>query len=130
MAWKLYAIEQTQLRRQSRVDGVGRPKFDFHTGRAQEPPKKKQRRAERAKREAAVAAGTHVPNRRCDGEGTGIMDKAKKHVKYTQRRKTAYNRLERHGLGAARGDWELRLHAEHKAHLESCRRAYYSKGKK
>ena len=32
MAWKLYAIEQTQLRRQHRVDGVGRPKFDFRTG--------------------------------------------------------------------------------------------------
>jgi len=32
MAWKLHAIEQTQLRRQHRVDGVGRPKFDFHTG--------------------------------------------------------------------------------------------------
>ena len=28
--WK--SIEQTQLRRQHRVDGVGRPKFDFHTG--------------------------------------------------------------------------------------------------
>ena len=28
----LHAIEQTQLRRQRRVDGVGRPKFDFHTG--------------------------------------------------------------------------------------------------
>ena len=27
MAWKLYAIEQTQLRRQYRVDGVGRPKL-------------------------------------------------------------------------------------------------------
>ena len=26
------AIEQTQLRRRYRVDGVGRPKFDFHTG--------------------------------------------------------------------------------------------------
>ena len=32
MAWKLHAIEQTQLRRQYRVDGVGRPEFDFHTG--------------------------------------------------------------------------------------------------
>ena len=32
MAWKLHAIEQTQLRRKYRVDGVGRPKFDFHTG--------------------------------------------------------------------------------------------------
>ena len=32
MAWKLHAIEQTQLRRQHRVDGVGRPKFDLHTG--------------------------------------------------------------------------------------------------
>ena len=32
-AWKLHAIEQTQLRRQHRVDGVGRPKFDFHTAR-------------------------------------------------------------------------------------------------
>ena len=28
----VYAIEQTQLRRQHRVDGAGRPKFDFHTG--------------------------------------------------------------------------------------------------
>jgi hypothetical protein len=28
----LHAIEQTQLRRQHRVDGVGRLKFDFHTG--------------------------------------------------------------------------------------------------
>ena len=32
MAWKLHAIEQTQLRRKYRADGVGRPKFDFHTG--------------------------------------------------------------------------------------------------
>ncbi len=31
MAWKLHAIEQTQLQRQHRVDGAGRPKFDFHT---------------------------------------------------------------------------------------------------
>ena len=29
----LHAIEQTQLRRQHRVDGVGRPKFDFRAGR-------------------------------------------------------------------------------------------------
>ena len=28
MAWKLHAVEQTQLRRQHRVDGVGRPKID------------------------------------------------------------------------------------------------------
>ena len=34
MAWKLHAIEQMQLRRRYRVDGVGRPKFDFHTGAA------------------------------------------------------------------------------------------------
>ena len=27
-----HAVEQTQLWRQHRVDGVGRPKFDFHTG--------------------------------------------------------------------------------------------------
>ena len=33
MAWKLHAIEQTELRRKYRADGVGRPKFDFHTGR-------------------------------------------------------------------------------------------------
>jgi hypothetical protein len=36
-AWtfvNLHAIEQTQLQRQRRVDGVGRPKFDFHTGPA------------------------------------------------------------------------------------------------
>ena len=31
MAWKLHAIEQTELRRKYRADGVGRPKFDFHT---------------------------------------------------------------------------------------------------
>ena len=30
--WKFHAIEQTQLRRKYRVDGVGRPKFDVHTG--------------------------------------------------------------------------------------------------
>ena len=35
MAWKLHAIEQMQLRGRRRVDGVGRPKFDFHTGAAQ-----------------------------------------------------------------------------------------------
>jgi hypothetical protein len=34
MAWKLHAIEQMQLRGRRRVDGVGRPEFDFHTGRA------------------------------------------------------------------------------------------------
>ncbi len=33
----LHAIEQTQLRRQRRVDGVGRPKFDFHAGRRPRP---------------------------------------------------------------------------------------------
>ena len=33
MAWKLDAIEQTQSRGQRRVDGVGRPTFDFHTHR-------------------------------------------------------------------------------------------------
>jgi hypothetical protein len=32
MAWNLHAIEQMQLRRQRRVDGVGRAIFDFHTG--------------------------------------------------------------------------------------------------
>ena len=31
MAWKFHAIEQTQLRKARRVDGVGRPIFDFHT---------------------------------------------------------------------------------------------------
>ena len=30
----LHAIEQMQLRGRRRVDGVGRPKFDVHTGRA------------------------------------------------------------------------------------------------
>ena len=30
--WKFHVIEQTQLRRQHRVDGVGHPKFDLHTG--------------------------------------------------------------------------------------------------
>ena len=33
MAWNRHAIEQTQLRRQHRVEGVGRPKLDFRTGR-------------------------------------------------------------------------------------------------
>ena len=33
MAYNLHAIEQMQLRRQPRDDGVGRLKFDFHTGR-------------------------------------------------------------------------------------------------
>ena len=32
MAWNRHAIEQTQLRRQRRVDGVGRQNSDFHTG--------------------------------------------------------------------------------------------------
>ena len=32
VSWLPHAIEQTQLRRKYRVDGVGRPKFDFHTG--------------------------------------------------------------------------------------------------
>ena len=32
--WNFHAIEQTQLRRKYRVDGVGRPKFDAHTGEA------------------------------------------------------------------------------------------------
>ena len=32
MAWRIHAIEQIQLRRQHRVDGVGRLKFDFHPG--------------------------------------------------------------------------------------------------
>ena len=36
MAWNFHAIEQTQLRRRYRVDGVGRPRFDFHTGNAAE----------------------------------------------------------------------------------------------
>ncbi len=33
MAWNLRAIEHMLLRGRRRVDGVGRPKFDFHTGR-------------------------------------------------------------------------------------------------
>ena len=33
MAWNLHTIEQTQSLERRRVDGVGRPKFDFHTGR-------------------------------------------------------------------------------------------------
>ena len=31
MACNLHAIEQMQLRGRRRVDGVGHPKFDFHT---------------------------------------------------------------------------------------------------
>ena len=33
----LHAIEPTRSRRQRRVDGVGRPKFDFHAGRRPRP---------------------------------------------------------------------------------------------
>ncbi len=33
-----HAIEQTQLRRQHRDDGVGRLKFDFHTGARHQKP--------------------------------------------------------------------------------------------
>ena len=32
MAWNRHAIAQTRLRKARRVDGVGRPKFDFHAG--------------------------------------------------------------------------------------------------
>ena len=32
MACNRHTIEQTQLRRQHHVDGMGRPTFDFHTG--------------------------------------------------------------------------------------------------
>ena len=32
MACNRHTIEQTQLLRQHRVDGVGRPEFDFHAG--------------------------------------------------------------------------------------------------
>ena len=32
MAWNRHAIAQTLARRQHRVDGVRRRKFDFHTG--------------------------------------------------------------------------------------------------
>ena len=32
VAWDVHAIEQTQLRRKYRVDGVMAPEFDFHTG--------------------------------------------------------------------------------------------------
>ena len=35
MAWNLDATKQRQLRSQRRVDGVGRPKFGFHTDRDQ-----------------------------------------------------------------------------------------------
>ena len=34
MALNRHAVEQTQLRRQHRADGAGRPKFYFYTGTA------------------------------------------------------------------------------------------------
>ena len=40
MAWILHAIEQMQLRRQHRADGVGRPELNSHTDR-DEPLEKK-----------------------------------------------------------------------------------------
>ncbi len=36
MTLNLHAIEQTQAQEQRRVAGVGRPKFDFHTGAARD----------------------------------------------------------------------------------------------
>ena len=57
MASKLYAIEQTQSQGQCRVDGVGRPKFDFHTG-----PKKPKKIAEDMCRNESTF---HVYNCQC-----------------------------------------------------------------
>ena len=55
MAWTPHAIEQTQLRRQHRVDGVGRPKFDFHTGDWQERDRRKKLEKTIAKQREACA---------------------------------------------------------------------------
>ena len=50
MAWNRHAIEQTQLRRQHRVDGVGRAKFDFHTGLTSSSSRGAQSRCRRPRR--------------------------------------------------------------------------------
>ena len=52
---ELYVIAQTQLRRQHRVDGVGRPKFDFHTGDWQERDRRKKLEKTIAKQREACA---------------------------------------------------------------------------
>ena len=44
----LHAIEQTQFRGRRRVDGVGRLKFDFHTGSTR--PVRSRRSASRPRR--------------------------------------------------------------------------------
>ena len=61
---ELYAIAQTQLRRQHRVDGVGRPKFDFHTGDWQE-------RDRRKKLEATIARQREVCAEAVEARGDG-----------------------------------------------------------
>ena len=69
MAWKLHAIEQMQLRRQHRVDGVGRPIFDFHIGLAASA--RLQRVAQRGpgRRGVRESAG---PGHEAQGLGTGL----------------------------------------------------------
>ena len=55
----LHAIEQTQLRRQHRDDGVGRLKFDFHTGRGRALP-------HRSRRPPPARSGGASPSRRSE----------------------------------------------------------------
>ena len=72
---KLHAIEQTQLRRQHRVDGVGRPKFDFHTQvAANKARREKKERDEKAKVKAA--ADKKAKDEKLRREKKAIQEKA------------------------------------------------------
>ena len=74
-AWKLHAIEQTQLRSQHRVDGVGRPKFDFHTQvAANKARREKKERDEKAKVKAA--ADKKAKDEKLRREKKAIQEKA------------------------------------------------------
>ena len=80
MARKLHAIEQTQLRRQHRVDGVGRQKFDFHTQvAANKARREKKERDEKAKVKAA--AEKKAKEEKLRKEKKAIQEKADKEKK-------------------------------------------------
>ena len=73
----LYAIEQTQLWRQHRVDGVGRQKFDFHTQvAANKARREKKERDEKAKVKAA--AEKKAKEEKLRKEKKAIQEKADK----------------------------------------------------
>ena len=88
---------------------------------AKEPPKKKRaraaRRASEAKKKAAKAKGTYKNPH--TGDTKKYFKQVKKQVNLLRKRRAAYNKVERKGPGAC-SDLEVRRHAEHKKHLETC----------